>query len=72
MATFNRGVFITECIPNGSKFSYGRDKDGAVTAITHSTAEGEENSTTQTRTLDVVTKVTSGNNTVKYAYLKRQ
>ena len=32
------------------------------------TESGEENSTIQTRTLDVVTKVKSGNNTVRYAY----
>ena len=34
----------------------------------HSTENGEENSTTQTRTLDVVTEVKSGNNTVQYTY----
>ena len=63
------GVTVkTERLPNGSKFSYGRDKDGTVTAITHSTENGEENSTTQTRTLDVVTEVKSGNNTVRYEY----
>ena len=63
------GVTVkTERLPNGSKFSYGRDKYGTVTAITHSTENGEENSTTQTRTLDVVTEVKSGNNTVQYIY----
>ena len=66
------GVTVkTERLPNGSKFSYGRDKDGTVTAITHSTENGEENSTTQTRTLDVVTEVKSGNNTVRYEYNKK-
>ena len=59
---------IPERLPNGSKLSYGRDKDGTVTAITHSTENGEENSNVQTRTLDVVTEIKSGNNTVKYAY----
>ena len=58
----------TERLPNGSKFSYGRDKDGTVTAITHSTENGEENSTTQIRTLDAITQIKSGNNTVKYTY----
>ena len=58
----------TERLPNGSKFSYGRDKDGTVSAITHSTGEGEENSTTQNRTLGMVTEVKSGNNTVRYTY----
>ena len=63
------GVTVnTERLPNGSKFSYGRTNDGGVTAITHSTDNGEENSTIQTRTLDVVTEVKSGNNTVRYAY----
>ena len=63
------GVTVkTERLPNGSKLSYGRDKDGTVTAITHSTENGEENSTTQTRTIDVVTEVKGGNNTVRYAY----
>ena len=63
------GVTVkTERLPNGSKLSYGRDKDGTVTAITHSTENGVENSTTQTRTLDVVTEVKSGNNTVRYEY----
>ena len=63
------GVTVkTERLPNGSKFSYGRDKDGTVSAITHSTENGEENSTTQLCTLDVVTEVKSGNNTVRYAY----
>ena len=58
----------TERFPNGSKFSYGRDKDGTVSAITHSTENGEENSTTQNRTLGLVTEVKSGNNTVRYTY----
>ncbi|MBO5293943.1 MAG: hypothetical protein J6B71_01650 [Clostridia bacterium] len=34
----------------------------------HSTENGEENSTTQTRTLDMVTEVKSGNYTVQYTY----
>ena len=32
------------------------------------TESGEENSTTQIRTLDAVTEVKSGNNTVQYTY----
>ena len=67
------GVTVkTERLPNGSKLSYGRDKDGTVNAITHSTEHGEENSTTQTRTLDVVTELKSGNNTVRYEYDKER
>lgn len=63
------GVTVkTERLPNGSKLSYGRDKDGTVTALTHSTENGDENSTTQICTLDVVTEVKSGNNTVQYTY----
>ncbi len=34
----------------------------------HSTENGEENSTTQIHTLDVVPEVKSGNNTVRYEY----
>ena len=64
----DRVTVNTERLPNGSKFSYGRTNDGGVTAITHSTDNGEENSTIQTRTLGVVTEVKSGNNTVRYAY----
>ena len=59
---------IPERLPNGSKLAYGRDKDGTVTSITQSSESGEENSNVQTRTLDVVTEVKSGNNTVKYEY----
>lgn len=63
------GVTVrTKRYPNGSKFSYGRDRDGAAVAITQSTESGEENSTQQVRTLDVVTEVKSGNNTVHYTY----
>ena len=63
------GVTVkTERLPNGSKFSYGRAKDGTVTAITHSTENGEENSTNKIYTSDVVTEVKSGNNTVRYTY----
>ena len=67
------GVSVkTERLPNGSKLSYGRDKDGTVSAITHSTENGEENSTVQARTLGVVTEVKSGNNTVRYTYDKKR
>ena len=67
------GVTVkTERLPNGSKFSYGRDTAGNATAITHSTENGEENSTTQLRTLDVVTEVKSGNNRVRYKYDKKR
>lgn len=65
------GVTVkTERLPNCSKFAYGRDKGGTVTAITHSTETGEENSTTQIRTLDALTEIKSGNNTVQYTYNK--
>ena len=37
-----------------------------------STENGEENSTTQARTLDVVTEIKSGNNTVTYEYDKKR
>ena len=67
------GVTVrTKRYPNGGKFSYGREKDGTAVAITQSTESGEENSTKQVRTLDVVTEVKSGNNTVHYAYDKKR
>ena len=43
-----------------------------IFVITHSTENGEENGTTQIRTLDVVTEVKSGNNTVMYEYDKKR
>ena len=55
-------------LPNGSKFAYGHAKDGTVTAITHSTENGEENSTTKIYDGDLLTELKSGNNTVKYSY----
>ena len=58
----------TEKLPNGSKFSYGRSSDGTVTAITHSTEEGEENSTQKHYTRRLVTELRSGNNVVNYSY----
>ncbi len=58
----------TKCYPNGSKFSFGRDKEGTAVSITQSTESGEENSTKQVLTLDLVTEVKSGNNTIHYAY----
>ena len=58
----------TEKLPNGSKFSYGRSSDGTVTAITHSTDEGEENSTQKHYTRGLLTELRSGNNVVNYSY----
>ena len=54
--------------PNGSKFAYGHEVDDTVTAITQSTAEGEENSTQKRYTCGEVTELVSGNNVVRYAY----
>ena len=58
----------TEALPNGSKFSYGYAKDGTVTAITHSTEQGEANTNNLTHTLNLVTEMKSGNNTIRYTY----
>ena len=58
----------TEKLPNGSKLSYGRSSDGTVTAITHSTDEGEENSTQKHYTRGLLTELRSGNNVVNYSY----
>ncbi len=58
----------TRTLRNGSKFAYGYDASERVTAITQSTAEGEENSTQTAYTGGLVTEVKSGNNTVRYSY----
>ena len=48
-------VVRTQVLPNGSKFSYGHDAGGRVTAITQSTKEGEGNQTTKKYNLNCVT-----------------
>ena len=58
----------TQVLPNGSKFSYGHDAIGRVTAITQSTKEGESNQTTKKYNLNCVTHLTSGKNVVQYEY----
>lgn len=45
----------TQVLPNESKFSYGHDASGRVTAITQSTKEGEGNQTTKKYNLNCVT-----------------
>ncbi len=55
-------------LPNGSKFAYGFAGDDTVTAITHSTEEGEENSTQTLYTYGKQTMLRSGNNQVEYSY----
>ncbi len=57
-----------EKLPNGSKYAYGRDLDGIVTSITHSTKDGEENSTQKICKYGKVVEARSGNNTVQYTY----
>ena len=61
-------VVREEKLPNGSKFAYGHDESDAVTSITQSTEEGEENSTQTRYTCGEVTELVSGNNVVRYAY----
>ena len=55
-------------LPNGSKFVYGHDSDDSVSAISHSTEDGEENSTQRKYNLGRLVKLTSGNNSVEYEY----
>ena len=62
------GRVRTAIQPNGSKVSYGYDSDGTRTAVTQSTEDGEGNSTQKQYTCGMVTKVTSGANTVLYEY----
>ena len=54
-----------EVLPNGSKFTYGRDYDDTVTAISQSTEEGEENSTQKVYKHGLVAELRSGNNVVR-------
>lgn len=61
-------VVRSEKHANGSTFAYGHDIDDTVTAITQSTAAGEENSTQIAYTLGEVTELKSGNNVVRYEY----
>ena len=58
----------SEQLPNGSKFAYGYDTRGNLTAVSQSTEDGEENCNNTVYTYDVPTEVTSGNNTVRYTY----
>ncbi|MCI8596730.1 MAG: RHS repeat-associated core domain-containing protein [Clostridia bacterium] len=58
----------TQILPNGSQFSYGHDTGGTVTAITQSTASGEENSTQIAYTCGEITQIKSGNNVAQYTY----
>lgn len=58
-------VVREETLANGSKFAYGHEADGTVTAITQSTAEGEENSTQTIYKNGLVTELRSGNNVVR-------
>ena len=57
-----------ETVPNGSTFAYGRDLTDAVTSISQSTAEGEENATETRYTCGLPTKLKSGNKFVDYTY----
>ena len=57
-----------ETLPNGSTFAYGRDLSDAVTSISQSTAEGDENATETRYTCGLTTKLKSGNKFVDYTY----
>ncbi|MBQ3115965.1 MAG: hypothetical protein IJC07_02945 [Clostridia bacterium] len=64
----NTGEVLEEKLPNGSKFAYGYDKEGRVTAISQSTEEGEENSTQKTYNYGELVEVKSANTTATYTY----
>ena len=64
----NDGKLLGEILPNGSEFAYGYDENGRVTAITHSTEDGEENANNTAYTCGCTTEVKSGNNVVRYTY----
>ena len=56
-----------DILPNGSRFAYGFDND-TVTAISHSTEEGVENSTQRIYNYGEVVGLRSGNTDVQYKY----
>ena len=56
-----------DILPNGSRFAYGYDND-TVTAISHSTEEGVENSTQRIYNYGEVVGLRSGNTDVQYKY----
>lgn len=62
------GKLLGEVLPNDSEFAYGYDETGRVTAITHSTEDGEENANNTTYAYGCATEVRSGNNVVRYTY----
>ncbi|MBE7061823.1 MAG: RHS repeat-associated core domain-containing protein, partial [Clostridiales bacterium] len=64
----NTSEVLEEKLPNGSKFAYGYDKEGRVTAISQSTEEGEENSTQKTYSYGELVEVKSANTTANYTY----
>ncbi len=66
--TDGANIVREEVLPNGSKFAYGHDYDDSVTAISHSTEEGEENSTQKIYQNGVLTEVRSGNNRIQYLF----
>ena len=66
--TYSGSLLAGESYPNGGALSYSYDSAGNVNAITQSTAEGEANTNTTLYTAGEVTRLTSGNNTVDYAY----
>ena len=65
---FAEDLLTEEKLPNESKYAYGYDEDGRVTAISHSTVSGEANSTEKVYNNGVMTMLTSGNNKVEYSY----
>ena len=54
--------------PNGSRYSFGVDNMNGNSAITQSTADGEENSIQKIYTNGLLTKVISDSNTYEYTY----
>ena len=66
--SYNGSLLRGITYPNGATLAYGYDREGNVNAITQSTAEGEANTNITLYTAGEVTRLTSGNNTVDYAY----
>ena len=59
---------VEENLPNGSKFAYGYDDKGNLTSISHSTVDGESNSTERIYQNGLLTTLKSGKNEIHYTY----
>ena len=64
----NNGLIREEILPNGSKFSYGYDERGRLTAVTQSAKDGIENNVNRKYEFGRISEVSCGNAKVNYSY----